>query len=246
MTTEQDPTGAPSPEPMPAAARRADGWRRPFIGPFTVAQVAAVVGAVLLTAFALIVLTSPLNVPPAATPPRPGSSFVAVGSAQPGLRVGDLAPELVGTANGQTVELTDLGGNPIRLADLRGRPVWINFWATWCPPCQEETPILRDMHEQYADDGLAVVAISVQETTIEDVRDYVDRYDLGYTVGFDATSAIFHTYRAFGLPTQLFLDREGVIRQVVLGPITRSQAEETIADLLGRASSPSPTPPSSP
>lgn len=228
MTTEQDPTPAQtSPQ-----THKTDRWRRPLIGPFTVAQVAAVFGAIVLSALALIVLTSPLNVPPPATQPRPGSSFVAVGSPEPGLRVGDVAPEFVGTFNGQTVELTDLDGNPIRLADLRGRPVWINFWATWCPPCQEETPILRDIYQQYADDGLAVIAISVQETTIEDVRSYVDRYDLGYTVGFDATSAIFHTYHAFGLPTQLFLDRDGVIRQVVLGPITRSQAEEIISDLV--------------
>lgn len=180
----------------------------------------------------LVVFTSPLNVPPQATQPRPGSSFFAVGSPQAGLRVGDVAPELVGTVNGQTVELTDLDGNVIRLADLRGRPVWINFWATWCPPCQEETPVLRDVYEQYVDEGLALIAISVQETTIEDVRAYVQLYDLRYTVGFDATSAIFTTYQAFGLPTQLFLDREGVIRHVVLGPITREGAEEIISGLL--------------
>ncbi len=110
--------------------------------------------------------------------------------------------------------------------------MWINFWASWCPPCQEETPVLRDLHEAYADDGLAIVAISVQETTIDDVRAYVDRYDLEYTVGFDGTSAIFHTYQAFGLPTQLFLDRDGVIRQVVLGPVNRAQAEQILAPLI--------------
>jgi thiol:disulfide interchange protein len=60
----------------------------------------------------------------------------------------------------------------------------------------------------------------------------VQRYSLGYTVGFDATSAIFHTYRAFGLPTQLFLDRDGVIREVVLGPVTRDQVEAILAPLL--------------
>ncbi len=156
-----------------------------------------------------------------------------VGSPEPGLRIGDVAPELTGTTPaGETVELTDLDGNPIRLADLRGHPVWINFWATWCPPCQEETPILRDMHDKYADDGLEVVAISVQETTADDVRAYVERYGLDYTVGFDATSAIFHTYHAFGLPTQLFLDKDGVIRDVVLGPISREAAEQKIQDLL--------------
>jgi len=235
MTTDPQPSASPEePEPnaAPAPKPREDRWRRPLIGPFTVAQVLAVIAAVVFTGVGLAVLTSPLNVPPEPTQPRPGSSFVTVGSPEPGLRVGDVAPELVGTVNGQTIELADLDGNPIRLADLRGRPVWINFWATWCPPCQEETPVLRDVFEQYADDGLALIAISVQETTIEDVRSYVDRYDLTYTVGFDGTSAIFHTYRAFGLPTQLFLDRDGVIRDIVLGPVTRAHAEQIISGLV--------------
>ena len=101
--------------------------------------------------------------------------------------------------------------------------------------------MLRDVYEQYADDGLALVAISVQETTADDVRAYVDRYGLGYTVGFDATSAIFHTYKAFVLPTQLFIDRDGIIRHVQLGPVTRQQAEGIISGLLA-PSSPPPTP----
>ena len=209
-----------------------DRWRRPFIGPFTAAQLTGVLGAIVVTGVVFAFLTSPLALPAQPPLPSPGSSFVPVGSPEPGLRIGDLAPEFEGTVNGQTVQLTDLDGNPIRLADLRGRPVWINFWASWCPPCQEETPVLRDMYEEYADDGLAVVAISVQETTAEDVRSYVERYGLDYTVGFDATSAIFHTYRAFGLPTQYFLDRDGVIRDVVLGPVNRAQAEQILAPLI--------------
>ena len=222
-------TDQPPATPRPA---RPDRWRRPLIGPFTVAQVAAVLAAVLITALVLVFVNTPLARPPSPGLPTPGSDFVPVGDAVEGLRVGDLAPELTGVVNGETVELTDLDGNPIRLADLRGRPVWINFWATWCPPCQEETPILRDLYEAHADEGLALVAVSVQETTADDVRDYVERYDLGYTVGFDATSAVFHTYRAFGLPTQFFLDRDGVIRSVVLGPVTRDRAEQILASLL--------------
>jgi len=224
MTTEPDPT--------PVQTPKVDRWRRPLIGPFTVAQVLAVLASIALSALMLVVFTSPLSVPPGATQPRPGSTLYVVGSPQPGLRVGELAPELVGTANGQTMELNDLDGNPIRLADLRGRPVWINFWATWCPPCQEETPVLRAVYEQYADEGLALIAVSVQETTVEDVRGYVDRYDLGYTIGFDATSAIFHTYQAFVLPTQVFIDRDGVVREVILGAVTRAGAERIISGLL--------------
>jgi peroxiredoxin len=141
-----------------------------------------------------------------------------------GLQAGQLAPELEGFHDGQKVGLTDLSGKPVKLADLRGHPVWLNFWATWCPPCQEETPVLRDTFAAYRDRGLAVVAVSVQETSVEDVKNYVNTYGLDYTVGFDATSAVFHTYHAFGLPTQVFIDGDGVIQKVIYGPVTREQA----------------------
>lgn len=221
-------------EPIPelTPAQPPSRWRRPLIGPFSLRQLVAVLLAVTITAVVLMAVNTPLAGAPEPTLPTPGSGFVPVGDPVEGLRIGDRAPELTGTHNGETIQLTDLEGNPIRLADLRGRPVWINFWATWCPPCQEETPVLRDVYEAHADEGLELIAISVQETTIDDVRAYAERYDLSYTVGFDATSAIFHTYRAFGLPTQLFLDREGVIRQIVLGPVTRDQAEQILAPLL--------------
>ena len=222
MTTDQAPDRTPT----------SDRWRRPFVGPFSLFHLVAVVASMVLVAVVLVALNAPIASVPEPTLPAPGSGFVPVREPVEGLRVGDIAPELTGTVNGEVVELRDLDGNVIRLDDLRGRPVWINFWATWCPPCQEETPVLRDLYEAHRDEGLALIAISVQETTVEDVRAYVERYDLEYTVGFDATSAIFHTYRAFGLPTQLFLDRDGVIRNVVLGPVTRDQAEQILAPLL--------------
>jgi thiol-disulfide isomerase/thioredoxin len=187
---------------------------------------------VLVTALVLVFINTPLTNPATPGLPTPGTGFVPVGDPVEGLRVGDIAPELAGDVNGQTEQLMDLAGQPITLASLRGRPVWINFFATWCPPCQEETPVLRDVYAAHQDEGLALVAVSVQETTADDVAAYVRRYSLGYTVGFDATSAVFHTYRAFGLPTQFFLDKNGVIRNVVLGPVTRDQVEAILAPLL--------------
>ena len=212
---------------------RQSRWQRPFIGPFSMFQTVAVLVAVVFTGLVLVVINTPLSNPATPGLPTPGSGFVPVGDPVEGLRVGDIAPELTGTTpDGQTIQLADLDGNPITLAAFRGRPVWINFFATWCPPCQEETPVLRDEFADHRDEGLALIAVSVQETTIDDVRAYVERYSLRYTVGFDATSAIFHTYRAFGLPTHLFLDRDGVIRQVVLGPVTRAQVEQILGPLL--------------
>jgi thiol-disulfide isomerase/thioredoxin len=211
-------------------SRRGD---RRLIGPFTVRHVVTLASVLLVTAVLAVALSTPLAGGPTPSLPVPGSSFVPVAPAVEGLAPGDRAPELEGTINGETVVLRDLDGNVLRLADLRGRVVWINFWASWCPPCQEETPVLRDVYQRYRDDGLELVAISVQESTIEDVRRYAQTYSLDFTIGFDATSAIFHTYRAFGLPTQFFIDREGIIRHVVLGPVTRDQAAGLIVPLLG-------------
>jgi thiol-disulfide isomerase/thioredoxin len=213
----------------PRRRGRAD---RQAIGPFTVRHLAWLAVALAVTGFLAIAVSTPLVGGPRPSVPVPGSSFVPGGPPVEGLSPGDRAPELTGTVDGQTVELRDLEGNVIRLADLRGRVVWINFWASWCPPCQEETPVLRDVFERYRSDGLELVAISVQESTVDDVRRYAQTYGLDYTIGFDATSAIFQAYRAFGLPTQLFVDREGIIRHVVLGPVTRDQAANLIVPLL--------------
>jgi thiol-disulfide isomerase/thioredoxin len=219
-----------------SAPRRAGLFDRPLVGPFNGRQLALGAAAVAALAFVLLALTTPLAQPADTALPQPGTEFYRVGDPTVGLQAGDVAPELTGTHDDQAIDLTDLDGNPISLASLRGRPVWLNFWASWCPPCQEETPVLRDVYEQYRSSGLALIAVSVQETSVDDVRNYVNTYSLDYTVGFDATSAIFHTYRLYGLPTQFFIDGNGVIRTVVLGPVTREQAASYINALLGTGS----------
>ena len=212
-------------------SRRARGSRQ-VIGPFTLRHVLALGLTLLAIAVALIILTLPIAGPRPTGAPVPGASFFAISDPTVGLSPGQEAPEFSGVVDGQTVQLTDLDGSPIRLADLRGHPVWINFWASWCPPCQAETPVLRDVYETHRSQGLELVAISVQETTADDVRAYAQTYGLEYTIGFDATSAIFKTYKAYGLPTHLFLDRDGVIRTIHLGPLTQAEAEVILAPLL--------------
>ena len=134
--------------------------------------------------------------------------------------------------DGSTYQLTDLDGKPIRLADLRGKAVWVNFWTTWCPPCQSEVPILRDLSERYRDRGLELVAISVQETSPADVAAYAARYELGYTIGFDGSGKIFHAYKGFGLPTQVFIDENGVIASIVGAPLDEAGAAAQIEAIL--------------
>ena len=135
------------------------------------------------------------------------------------------------------------GSGRVALDDLSGDIVVVNFFASWCPPCQQETPILRELAERYRDDGLEVIGISVQETSPEDLAAYAERYDLGYTIGFDASGHIFRAYRAYALPTQLFIDPNGAIVTIVNGPVDEQGASALIESLLpDRTSTASPSP----
>ena len=217
---------------LPAGAPEAPETRRGLVGPFTARHLAAALGSVVIVTAILLVVTAPIATLPA-TGIAPQPTQFAIGPAVEGLRVGDLAPELqVAGADDGPAPLLNLSGAPVRLADLRGHPVWISFWATWCPPCQDETPVLRDTFNAYRDRGLALVAVSVQESTVDDVRAYAAKYGLDYTIAADLAGDVFRRYRIYGLPTQVFLDASGIIRAVVQGPVDTQIAEADLA-LIG-------------
>ena len=234
-----DPGPELAPDPVPEATPRP--VRRRGVGPFSLRQVSIAMAAMLGAAILGTLATVPLgSIAPGLPVPDP-SAFL-IGSPIPGLAIGGLAPELEGDGADGRVTLTDLDGNPIRLADLRGKAVWINFWASWCPPCQFETPTIRSIHQEYGDRGLVVVAVQVQQT-VEAGRDYAERYGLEYLIGADVTGAIFHAYKVFALPTQFFINPDGVIVQIVNGPVNEARASQLIEAILPPA--PSATPASS-
>ena len=218
--------------------------RHGVIGPFSGRQLVLAFTAVLVAVVVLVGVTTPLGTTAGPGTVNPRATAYLISSPPPvGLQVGATAPEFATTeADGSTYQLTDLDGKPIRLADLRGKAVWVNFWTTWCPPCQSEVPILRDLSERYKDRGLALVAISVQETSPADVAAYAARYQLPYTIGFDGSGKIFHAYKAYGLPTQVFIDPNGVIDSIVGAPLDAAGAAAHIEAILPQATSPSATP----
>jgi peroxiredoxin len=211
--------------------------RHGLIGPFSGRQLLAAAVAILVVAIIGIAITTPLgntSIGPNMVNPQATPFIIGEAPAQ-GLRAGETAPELASVlGDGSTYQLTDLDGKPVRLADLRGKAVWINFWASWCPPCQSETPVIRDVAQRYKDQGLVVIGISVQETNAADVRAYAERYQLGYTIAADLTGEIFRLYRPPGLPTQIFIGTDGAIRSVVLAPLSEAGAEAQVQAILPR------------
>lgn len=131
-----------------------------------------------------------------AAPVNPGS----VSGAAP--RVGAAAPDF---------EAMDLEGRPVRLSDLRGRPVWLNFWASWCPPCRAEIPDVEAAYRERRDQGLVLLGISVGEDAAT-VRRYAETTGLSYTVVLDPDGSIAGRYRINGIPAHFFVDADGVVQ----------------------------------
>jgi peroxiredoxin len=220
--------------------------RHGLIGPFSGRQLAAVLGVVAAAAVLVIAATRPLGTSGGVGALDPRPTTYLLGSPTVSLQTGSLAPELAGTrADGTTWALTDVNGRPVRLADLHGKGVWLDFWASWCPPCQAETPILRDTFERYRARGLELIGVSVQETDPADVAAYATKYGLGYTIAADLSADVFHLYRVYALPTQVFIGPDGVIRSIVQGPLTAEAAAAQVEAILP-APSADPSPMSTP
>ena len=130
-------------------------------------------------------------------------------------------------------ELKNLDGQTVRLSDFRGRPVLLNFWATWCQPCAEELPSLQRLHESLGEKGLQVVAISIDRSNHEKVRDYVKNYHLTFPVLLDPDQEARRKYFILGLPTSYLIDARGRFRGFVSGAREwDSEASKTVMRIL--------------
>jgi peroxiredoxin len=211
-----------------------------LIGPFGGRQIALGIALVIAAAIVLVAITSPLGStrPPGPDDPRPTAWLV--GSPTVGLAPGSVPPGFsVAGGDGQTFQLTDLDGRPLRLEDYRGKALWVVFWASWCPPCQAETPVLRDVYDEYRARGLELIAVEIQET-VDVGRRYAESYGLRYTIGADVSGHVFRAWRGFALPTHFFIGPEGTIRYVVSLPLDRATALGYVESILP-AASPSPS-----
>jgi len=125
------------------------------------------------------------------------------------------------------IELRYSDGTITRLSDLRGRPVLVNFWATWCPFCEAEMPAIQQAYERYKEDGFVVLAVDSREAD-GTVADFVSDYNLTFTVAIDPTDAIFRMYRGAGWPQSVFVDRQGIVSDIYVGQLNSTLLEQFI------------------
>jgi len=148
--------------------------------------------------------------------------LVGRGAPAAGAQIGQAAPDFA---------LSDLNGNPIRLADLRGRPVIVNFWASWCGPCVEEFPLLQAAQAGHAAEGLAVVGIVFRDNS-EAARDFMRRMGAGWPAAMDPGEQVAQSFGIHGPPETFFIDRAGVVRGRQIGQLTSADLERQLALVL--------------
>lgn len=122
-------------------------------------------------------------------------------------------------------ELKSLEGKPVGLVSFRGKPLIVNFFASWCDPCRDEMPIINELASKAAKDGYSVLGIAVDDTRAA-VTEFVREANLVLTIALDLNSRVKRAYRIFGPPATFFIDERGIIRDVVLGPMTAKRARE--------------------
>ncbi len=152
-------------------------------------------------------------------------SSATTGGLIPSPRPGFLAPDFT---------LDTINGEQITLSDLRGQVVVINLWASWCPPCRAEMPAIEAIYQANKDAGLEVLAVN---TTYQDdegaAAQFARDFGLTFPILLDRDGAVSNRYQLQALPTTYFVDRQGVIREVIPGgPMKESLIQSKVADLL--------------
>lgn len=175
---------------------------------------------------AILVLAPAPAAPDVATPalptpdasPSPGSSPSPVASSSP-------VPSATGTpaafgvgAPAPALSVPQLGGGTIDLAALRGKPVWVNFMATWCPSCRDELPLMNGFAARYADAGLVVIAVDVREDE-STVNAFGKALGVNLPIGLDVDGTAQRAWGAWALPVHFWIDKDGIVRDGALGGI---------------------------
>jgi peroxiredoxin len=152
--------------------------------------------------------------------------------------VGTQSPTIAGVvragAHPPAFTLSDLNGKSHSLLDHQGQVVLINFWTTWCPPCREEMPALQQTYERYKDSGFVVLGVNWTAADEPDlVGPYVEELGLTFPILLDEDSAVSEgQYNLLGLPTSVFVGRDGIIREIIIGALDLETLENKITSMI--------------
>lgn len=160
--------------------------------------------------------------------PEPEEAEVIITEANQSTAVPDDSVVNIFRSEDEGLQLLDLEGDPIVLSGFKGRAVLVNFWATWCPPCLEEMPLIDTYADKYEEE-LVVLAINAGEDESV-VRNFVAKYDFNFNILLDPTNSAAKNYHVYGYPTTMFFDQEGNIQATHIGELN----EDLLVNYLSR------------
>ena len=130
--------------------------------------------------------------------------------------------------------LAMLDGGKVNLSQFRGQPVLINFWATWCIPCREEMPELVRAYETHKAEGLMILGLNLTYSdSLPDVQAFVSEFDISFPILLDEDGVVTErSYQILGVPTSVFVNRDGTIERVQVGLMTGEQIDKFVAEIL--------------
>lgn len=146
-------------------------------------------------------------------------------------KVGDQAPDFVAISP---------QGDIVHLSDYLGQPVWLNFWGSWCPPCRAEMPDIQTAYEELAPQGLTLLAVSLGDKPSEAVN-FAKLNGATFTILLDPDRSLTSpTYPIYNFPTHIFIDREGIVRKIVLSEMDADQAVAAAQSVLSETAATDP------
>lgn len=140
-------------------------------------------------------------------------------------RIGSAAPDF---------ELKDLQtGQPVKLSNLRGKPVWVNVWATWCPACRVEMPEMKKLYAQYRPQDLQIIGMDVQEGP-DSVKKYIAEGGYDWTFVIDQDGSVVNRYFVSAIPTHFFIGRDGIIKAIHIGAVGEGNVGKYLDSIVAR------------
>lgn len=141
-----------------------------------------------------------------------------------GLEEGNLAPEF---------ELKSVEGNSVKLSNLKGKKVILNFWASWCPPCRQEMPDMAKFYVDQKSKGIEIIAVDLTNTekSLTDVTSFMKANDITFPVVLDESGKVSKLYNVASIPTSFILDSQGVIQRKIVGPMTYNSMKSMLGSI---------------
>jgi peroxiredoxin len=133
----------------------------------------------------------------------------------------------------QDFTVTDLDGNSVKLSDFRGQYVFLNFWATWCPPCKAEMPEIEKIRQLFPERNLVILAVSTGEDK-STVAAFIKQYGYTFDIALDTNQSVASKYNITGIPTSFFIDMEGNIVAKAVGGLSESAMMNYVNQLISK------------